>query len=257
MAKRLVALAAMVFLSCLAAVFSCAAGEDPELAYAGMVQKLFTSERFKELPGACVKQYVLLNVSPDGHFKVLGIGNEKLNEPVAKAALHRLLLSGVSFPPLIPQLNGKPYAWMCFSWDNTPKPTGQIHNTSCVSGPYFDDEIPQYVLYETGLKKRSYVDRMDRRILDARKLEGEMHGSAVVYMALDPKGVIKRISFSCSDKIYEKWLYDGIGKAQPFGELPIEYKKTPFFKTELQWEHSHSGGGGSSNTVHTKTYLGK
>jgi hypothetical protein len=257
MLKKLVALLAVLIVSWSGAASPCCAEYDPEMQYASEAQKLFTSEWFKQLPGAGKDLHVLFSVAPDGRYKVLGIGNEKLSQPAAKAALHRMLLSVPAFPPLIPQLNGKPYAWMAFSWDNTPRSSGHFFETSSASGPYFSEEIPNFIKYHVGLKQRSYVDCMDQKILDSWKLEGEMNGSGVVFLALDGKGVIKRISLSCSDKVYDQWLYGAIGRAQPFGELPADYKQTPYFKTQLNWQHGHGGGGGSCSTIHTKTYMGK
>ncbi|MBX9671692.1 MAG: TonB C-terminal domain-containing protein [Candidatus Obscuribacterales bacterium] len=86
--------------------------------------------------------YVSMKVSPEGSITDLVVKGEESQKESEE--LLRTLISSVQPLPVPPRdMLGKPYAWMVFDWSDKGR---------CISGPYFDDKVPDWVTEKTGTK---------------------------------------------------------------------------------------------------------
>ncbi len=95
-----------------------------------------------KLEGSGKQIYVSMKVSSEGAVSDLVVKGE---EPqAASEELLKALISGAQPLPVPPaDMKEKPYAWMVFDWSDKGR---------CISGPYFDEKVPDWVFEKTGNK---------------------------------------------------------------------------------------------------------
>lgn len=87
--------------------------------------------------------YISLKVGADGTVNDLVVGGEKAQKE-AEDKVRAMFNSAQPLPALPSDMAAKPYAWMMFDW--------QDNGGICISGPYFEDHTPDWVLKKMSSK---------------------------------------------------------------------------------------------------------
>lgn len=80
--------------------------------------------------------YVAMKISPKGEVSELTVGGESPQKD-AEEQIRKAITSWQPLPALPGDQAAKPYAWMMFDWKDGGR---------AISGPYFDDHMPEWVL---------------------------------------------------------------------------------------------------------------
>jgi hypothetical protein len=102
----------------------------------------YLMSKFKH-DGSGKQIYIALKVSADGTVSDLNVGGEKPQKE-AEEKVRALFASVQPLPALPAEMASKPYAWMMFDW--------QDNGGICISGPYFQENIPDWVSKKIGSK---------------------------------------------------------------------------------------------------------
>jgi hypothetical protein len=95
----------------------------------------YVLEKWKQ-EGAGKGIYVSMKISPKGEVSELTVGGESPQKD-AEEQIRKAITSWQPLPALPGDQAGKPYAWMMFDWKDGGR---------AISGPYFDDHTPEWVL---------------------------------------------------------------------------------------------------------------
>lgn len=82
--------------------------------------------------------YVALKFSTDGKIEETHVLSKEGKQEEAVATIKKLFADTKDLPPLDAEHKDKPYAWMTFNWNEK--------GVRAVSGPYFDNEYPGWIL---------------------------------------------------------------------------------------------------------------
>ena len=89
--------------------------------------------------------YVTMKISPTGEVSELTVGGENPQKD-AEEQLRKAITSWQPLPAPPSDQVGKPYAWMMFDWKDGGR---------AISGPYFDDHTPNWILEKISGKSSS------------------------------------------------------------------------------------------------------
>lgn len=92
--------------------------------------------------------YITMKISPTGSVSDLTIGGASPQQP-AEDQLRELIMSAQPLPALPEEMADKPYVWMMLDWE--------VDKGRCISGPYFHDKLPDWVMEKMAKKAPTTV----------------------------------------------------------------------------------------------------
>ncbi|MDZ4837761.1 MAG: TonB C-terminal domain-containing protein [Candidatus Melainabacteria bacterium] len=102
--------------------------------YSSTLRDYFLEKWKQEGSGKAI--YVAMKISPKGELSEITVGGES-PQKVAEDQIREAIMSWQPLPVLPGDQADKPYAWMMFDWKDGGR---------AISGPYFDDHMPEWVL---------------------------------------------------------------------------------------------------------------
>ncbi len=186
-------------------------------------------------PPGSGKVHAAFKVSASGGIGTVSAKDEK-HSKAAEDYVRQRIMALKTVGNLPPGFKTKPHVWMYFDWSS---------NAKAISGPYFEDQFPDFISYDLGFKKKPYDGIIVDKLMNALKNQTDT-GSAVVFLKLKPNGAIEKIFVKTDppNPNYEKKAYDVVGRAHPFGPLPPAIAKNPYFRCWVNWGPSAGASAG-------------
>ncbi len=199
---------------------------DPEDDYQDKFRRRFMDDW--NAPGSG-KVHASFKVSANGAIGAVSV-KDKNHSKSAEDYVRQRITSMKTVGTLPPGFRNKPNVWMYFDWSK---------DANAVSGPYFDEQLPDFVSYDLGIKVKPYDSIMVDKLMGALAKQAGS-GSAIVFLKLKQNGAIEKIFVKTDppNPTYERAAYAVVGRAHPFGPLPAGVMKNPYFRCWVNWGSS-------------------
>lgn len=165
-----------------------------------------------------------MRLSPKGQVTDLLVQASTPQE-AAQKQIQELLARTQPFPPPPAPYDSQPCVWIEFDWDG--------HN-QFVSGPYFDESGLDQIRLVVGKLTHPYDGAIMCKLMKAFDRSPD-EGEALAYMKLLPDGKIAKVFLTTTPVSSQKFAYDRICKASPFGQVPASLYYKPYFQMRIRW----------------------
>lgn len=185
-----------------------------------------------QIPSANCQVTVVMKTNASGRLDLYAIGQDGPPAPAAVKAVENIVRKiQATIPPPVP---AKKFATFGVFFDG---PKGIRFG-----GPFAFDEIPEDIQLSAGLKKKSYELQIKDK-LPCPNLSVFPYSTAktVSKVKLSKSGSIEKISISAPDPAAQKFVYDIVGRGQPFPPVPAQFAKSPNFDIIISWERLADG----------------